>query len=201
MTDSSKFQEVGDFTCQKCPNPIYNAIRVFVVMLAIFVYFMMIIGINVRKTEESEMSVLFRILTNYAQLITSTLSFSSQYPRFLTDLLLPIKNVGNSSEAFLSFDCFITDYEIKGPFPSNSFLKLFLTALLPLILFFFVSLLMITFAYFRKKTKNIERYLAISFISIIFLLHPKLTQEGLSIFRCIDIDKGVSRVRIDTDME
>ena len=100
---------------------------------------MIIIVINVRKTEENEISVLFRILTNYAQLITTTISFSTQYPVVLTDLLLPVKNVGDSSDAFLSFDCFITDYEIKGPFPSNSFFKLFLTALLPLILFFFVS--------------------------------------------------------------
>ena len=59
---------------------------------------------------------------------------------------------------------------------------------------------MISYAYFKNKTKQIKRYLGISFISILFLLHPKLTQKGLSIFRCVDIDKGVSRVRIDTDM-
>ena len=161
---------------------------------------MVIIVINVRKTQENEVSVLFRILTNYAQLITSTLSFSTQYPTSLTEVLLPIKNIGDSSETFLSFDWFITDYEIKGPFPSNSFFKLFLMLFLPLILFFFVSLLMITYAYF-SKTNNTKRYLAISFISIIFLLHPKLTQESLSIFRWVDIDKGVSKVRINTDME
>ena len=41
----------------------------------------------------------------------------------------------------------------------------------------------------------------ISFVSIIFLLHPKLAQSGLSIFRCVKIDDGLNRVRIDTDME
>ena len=163
---------------------------------------MVIIIVNVKKTSESDLSVLLRIFTNYAQLITTTMSFSTSYPNSLTSFLVPVKRVGESSEVFLSFDCFITDYEIKGPFPSNAFLKLFLVMFLPLALFVLVAIIWAIIYYIRNQwVKSMERYLVISFISIIFLLHPKLAQEGLSIFRCVKIDDSINKVRIDTDMD
>ena len=72
--------------------------------IAVFVYFMMLIIVNARKTTESDLSVLLRILTNYAQLITATMSFSANYPGSLTDFLIPVEIVGDSSEVFMSFD-------------------------------------------------------------------------------------------------
>ena len=81
-----------------------NAIRVIGVGLLVFLFFMMIIIVNVRKTSESTISILLRILTNYAQLITTTMSFTTQYPDALTDALVPAENVGDSSSAFMSFD-------------------------------------------------------------------------------------------------
>jgi len=33
-----------------------------------------------------------------------------------------------------------------------------------------------------------KRYLFISFISIVFLLHPKLTEQSINAFRCLEID-------------
>ena len=101
---------------------------------AVFVFLMILITVNIRKTKESEMSTLLRIMTNY-----TSLSFNAEYPSTFSEIFYPVEKVGSSSESFLSFDCFIMDYEIKGPFPSNSFFKMFLSALLPLILFSIVS--------------------------------------------------------------
>ena len=163
---------------------------------------MIIIIVNVRKTVESEMSVLLRILTNYAQIITTTISFSTKFPTSLTDFLIPVKSVGDSSEAFLSFDCFITDYEVKGPFPSSSFLKLFLLMWLPIILFLFISIIWFLLYLFKRNwVKDIQRNLIITFISIVFLLHPKMAQEGLSMFRCVEIGNQNLKVRVDTDID
>jgi len=95
---------------------------------------MIIIVINIKKSKESQVSVLLRIMTNYLQLVTTSLSFSTNYPKTIEDIFAAFKQVGGASNTFLSFDCFITDYEIKYPFPSNMFLKVFLAALLPIIL-------------------------------------------------------------------
>lgn len=95
---------MNDFECQKCPNQVLNSIRVIGVLLIVFVFFMIIIAINVRKSKESEISVLFRIMTNYLQLLTTSISFSSNFPGTLTDIFIPIRRVGGASETFLSFD-------------------------------------------------------------------------------------------------
>lgn len=126
-------------------------------------FFMALIIINIRKKVESEMSTLLRIMTNYLQLLTTSLSFDVNYPKALTKIFYPIERVGSSSDTFLSFDCFITGSEITGSFPSNSFYKLFLTALLPLILFLIFSLIWIGLRIIRKRwVPELTRYIVIS---------------------------------------
>ena len=161
-----------------------NAIRVTGIMLIIFSFFLLLIIINVRKTEESQVSVLLRILTNYFQLISTSMSMSLSYPDSLTRIFGPLQRIGGSSDSFLSFDCFIRDSDIKGPFESNEVLKLFLLALLPLILFAIVTFIWII-VYLMKNdwVKSMTRNLIISFITILFLLHPKLTEQSLNVFR------------------
>ena len=96
----------------------------------------------------------------------------------------------------------MTDYEIKGPFPSSQILKLFLSFWLPLILFLLISLIWIGMAWKGEEwKKRLKRNLIISFISIIFLLHPKLAELGINIFRCVDIDVNSQKVRMDTEIE
>jgi hypothetical protein len=202
ISGSTKYQKVNDFECQKCPNMVLNTIRVVGVGLLVFIFFMIIIVINVRKTKESEVSVLFRIMANYLQLLTTSMAFSSSFPDSLTNLFSPVKRVGGASDTFLSFDCFITDYEIRGPFPSNVLFKLFLAAFLPIILTLLVSAIWIAIYFaFRKWVPDLKRYLIISFISVVFLLHPKLAEQSFSLFRCIEVDYGERRVRIDASIE
>ena len=130
------------------------------------------------------------------------MSFNFNYPSELTQLFSPVNKFGSSSDTFMSFDWFISNYDITGPFPSNSIFKLFLIALLPLILFGIVTLIWI-FVYLIKKrwVSSFKRYIVISFISIIFLLHPKLAENSLSIFQWVEIDNNIKRVRIFTSME
>lgn len=153
-------------------------------MFLVFCYFMALIILNVRKTKESELSVLIRILTNYLQLITTSMSMSLSYPGILDSITDPLKRFGGSGETFLSFDCFVTDSQIKGPFESNAAFKLFLLIFLPIGLFALISLIWTLVYIFRNKwVVDMTRNLAISFISVVFLLHPQLTQAGLNTWR------------------
>jgi len=141
ITNDSKYQKVSDFECLKCPDPAINAIRVIGIAIFVFVFFMIIIVINVRKTKESQVSVLLKIMTNYLQLITTTMSFSTRFPSDIINMLSVFEEVGGASDTFLSFDCFVTDYDIKGPFPSNTLFKIFLAAFLPPMLTLIVFLI------------------------------------------------------------
>jgi hypothetical protein len=120
-----------------------NSIRVSGVMIIAFIFLMGIIVINVKKTEDSQISILIRIFTNYLQIMAASMSFNLKYPQVLTDIFYPVTRIGSTSETFLSFDCFIDDYELKGFTPSNEFFKLFLSLLLPIILFTIISLIWI----------------------------------------------------------
>jgi predicted outer membrane repeat protein len=202
ITDDSKYQHVGENKCQKCPNPILNTFRVVGVWIVVFAFMMALIVINIRKTKDSKISIMMRIMTNYLQILSTSMSFSVSYPKTLTDLFVPVSRIGATSDTFLSFDCFIEDYVIKGPFPSKAFFKLFLSSLLPLILFFFVSLIWVgLFVIKRKWVPDLKRNIAISVISILFLIHPKLTENSLEIYRWVEIDQNVTKVRIDTNMD
>ena len=161
-----------------------NAIRVIGIGIIVFIFCQIIIIINIRKKKESELSTLLRILTNYLQLLTTSLSFDVNYPDALLEIFYPVERVGSSSDTFLSFDCFITDVDVTGPFPSNTFFKLFLIALLPIMLFVLVSILwLIVFVFRYKWVPELKRNIVISFISIVFLLHPTLAENSLSIFQ------------------
>jgi len=109
---------------------------------------------------------------------------SLSFPSVLGDIFEPVRKLGGASDTFLSFDCFVTDYEIKGPFESNAVFKLFLLAFLPLALFLIVTLIWIIVYLINKNlVKCLTRNLVISFISILFLLHPKLAEQSLNTFR------------------
>jgi len=186
----------------KWPNPLFNAIQVVLGGLLVFGFFMFMIIINVRKTEESELSVLFRILANYLQLTTVSMSINSSYPGAINSVLIPFQRFGGSTETFLSIDCFIRDSEIKGPFDSNAIFKLFLLLWLPLIIFLAVSIIWAIVYFIKPKwIKSMIRNLVISFISILFLMHPKLTEESIGVFNCVEIEKGMKVTQIDTDIE
>ena len=141
-------------------------------------------------------------MTNYLQLLSTSFSLNIQYPDFLNDIFFPADKLGASSNTFLSFDCFFTDIEVTGPFPSSTFFKLFLMALLPIILFLLISLIwVLIYMVKRNWVPELQRNIAISFISIVFLLHPTLAKNSLSIFQCVEIDEGINKVLIYTEME
>ena len=198
ISNGVKYSKVSDYECQKWPSPVINAIRVIGLILLVFVFIWILVIVNIRKTKESQMSVLLRILTNYLQLISSMMSFNIKYPSTLSDLFLPFSEIGSSSEVFLSFDCFVTDYDIKGPFPTNKIFKVFLSALLPLILLsLFAAIWILVKLVSNRLVPDLQRNIVISFISILFLLHPRMVQNSFLMFEWVSIDSGISRSKVD----
>ena len=190
-----KYERVSDFECSKWPNPVYNALRVIGVILLAFVFLMILVIINIRKTKESQTSILLRIFTNYLQLIAVALSFNLRYPQGILDAFSPFNSV-SSSETFLSFDWFIEDYEIRGFAPNNSIFKIFLAALLPLMIIFVFCIIFVALYYvWNSRFADIKRNIGVSAIWIVFLLHPTLTRVSFNIFQCIKVDTNDFRMR------
>ena len=83
------YMRSGKNKCSQCPNTFLNAIRIvgFIIGLLLVIYFM--IWLNIWKIKESEFSILTKILTNYIQTITATISFNIEYPEVLKKVFSP----------------------------------------------------------------------------------------------------------------
>ena len=202
IINGTKYELVSDFSWNKWPDPAVNAIRVFGLGLLVFAFIMFTIILNIRKNKESQLSILIRILTTYLQLISTSMTFTVNYPTSITNVFSSFSNIGSSSDTFLSFDWFVTDYDIKGPFPSNKIFKLFLGALLPILLsLVFTIIWIIIYTVHRKWITDLKRWISISLITVLYFLHPKLAQSSISIFQWVKIDSNVLRVKDDINME
>ena len=181
---------------------VLNIIRVGGIMIAILMYLTYLIAINLKKSSESQMATLMRIMTNYLQVISTVLAFDANFPNSINGIFEPSNIIGSSSESFVSVDCFIEDNEMQAFANNATVFKIFLIALLPLALILLYSVMWtILHLTLNKYFKDLTRYIIVSIIVILFLLHPTLTRSGLSIFQCVKVDDDEFRVRVDINMK
>ena len=198
IANGTKYSKVSDLECSKWPSPVYNAIRIIGLIILVFMFIFLMIIVNIHKTKESQFSVLLRIFTSYLQLISGMMSFNIKFPTIIINIFLPVNEVGASSDVFLSFDCFVIDYNIQGPFSSNKIFKIFLSGFLPILLLIVFAVIWLWAKCINKKlVPDFQRNIVISFISIVFLLYPRLVQSAFSMFECVSIDSGDNRSKIN----
>ena len=169
-------------------------------MLLAFAFLLVLTVTTIRKKKENQTSILLRIMTNYLQLIAAAYSFNLKFPDSFVEMLGSIEIIGASSDSFLSFDCFVEDNEMKFFAPSVEIFKAFLTIFLPIILvFIFVLIWVILYLISNKVFSNLKRNIIISTICTLFLLHPNVTKQALSMFECIDVGEEDMRMRTNMD--
>ena len=141
------------------------------------------------------MSVLMRIMTNYLQMIAAALAFNLQFPTYLSNVLSSVKQVGNSSGIFLSFDWFLITTRATEIFNNVSYLKVMSLGIIPII---FISIWLSIFkVVFIQNPEKFKRWTWVTIITVLFVLHPSLTQYCLKVFKWVDIGKGISKVEMD----
>ena len=206
FVDGHKYQLLSNFEWAKCPDPVLNVIRVSGLILIVLLFLAIIIIVNIRKKSENQFSILLRIFTNYLHMVSLSMLFEADIPSAFTSVFTQFEKIGSPNETLFSFDCFIEDYDIKAFSPSNLLFKSFLLALLPLMLMALVLLILLMLKCFtcialKDKSYDFMRYMVVSIICIIFLLHPSLTLESLRLFQWVEIDDGVYRMRQHMDYD
>jgi hypothetical protein len=193
IENGTKYQPLSNFAWTKWPSFSMNVIRVIGVIILALLFLTGIIIVNIRKTKENNFSILLRIFTNYIQLLTASLAFNINLPSSFTGAFSSSDRLSAPQESFFSFDCFIEDYELKGFAPNNNLFKLFLFLLLPFLLMIFYF---VVFGIYKliirviKPNWNVDfrRYMVVSLVCIIFVFHPRMSFESLSLFQCQEID-------------
>ena len=103
----------------------------------------LLIGTSIRKNKENQTSILLRILANYIQLMSVTMSIDFKYPGAINDVLAPIEVLGSATQMFMSFECFSHTTEVKFLAPSSAVFKVFVVIVTPLILISLFSVIFI----------------------------------------------------------
>ena len=171
-------------------------------MILAFSFLLVLIITTIRKKKENQVSLMLKIMTNYLQLVAATYSFNMRFPSTLINIFGSMDIVGSSSDAFLSFDCFIEDIEIKWVMPSTEVFKVFLNIFLPFVLILmFVTIWSLLYFIKPSKFQNWKRHVIISIICTLFLLHPNITKQALGMFECTEVGGGKLRFRMHLDYE
>lgn len=125
-----------------------------------------------------------RIMTNYAQMMATTMSYNMKFPDVLTEIFTPLQIVGSGSKTAFSMDCFSSNSEFSLFFPSPTIYKMFMLALMPVLIAIFIMAFLALLSIFKRVTfVEYKRNVVVSLIIILFLLHPTLTDTALSLFQ------------------
>ncbi|CAI2387268.1 unnamed protein product [Moneuplotes crassus] len=205
ILSDTKYEPVANFQCAKCPDKIVNTIRIILFFFLTMIFLGVIILLNLNKKKDNQMSILCRIFTNYLQLMSAALSYNVNVPGNFRGIFAQLDKISFQTLNF-SYDCFIDDHEVRVFAPSISLFKQFLYLCLPVIIVLVMSACIVIIKVIFMKVrpnKNFElrRAIVVSLICIIFLLHPKLTFEALSAFRCTQVDSNDYRMTLHMDFK
>lgn len=121
-----------------CAKPVYNALWITGVFVAIVVACILLIWINIRKKGKSNTSTLFRMMTNYTQIVSVSMSMNFKLPSSITSIFSPVKQTTEATTVFLSIDCFVKDLNMAIFDQSTFILKVILSSIFPFIFIFFI---------------------------------------------------------------
>jgi uncharacterized membrane protein YhaH (DUF805 family) len=137
-------------------------------------------------------------MTNYFQVLTSAMSYNLKFPDFIIELFAPIRQIGATSEAVMSFDCFLSDH--NSVTESTAYFKILLLAMIPLPIILFYCSFWCSLGLCWQRFKDMKRSIIVSTITIIFILHPTLINATFQLFICVDLDEGVSKTSLDLEL-
>ena len=154
----------------------------------------------------SPTSVYIKIMMNHLQLLMITASFDFEWPDEIVGFFGAISPVATASENLISFDCFLDIRSTGGvdmdanSAPANEIrveqLNVLVYWLLPWIIAFMVF--MPWFIILRKKNqrKKLNARFITTYIFILFLVFPNITQKMVDQFNCQIYDEE-RRLKVD----
>jgi hypothetical protein len=123
------------------------------------------------------------------------------FPSYMTDTFTPVNSVQGSMGMLISFDCMLQGYKFEQFAGSIDIFKIVLTGIFPflfLILYLVLWSSLTPLKYFRRTFK---RNIAVSLIITFFFLYPSITSNTFRLFKCFELDQGVSRLQMDMNLE
>ncbi|CDW86055.1 UNKNOWN [Stylonychia lemnae] len=118
-------------------------------------------------------------------ILTSTAAFNLQWPYQLSQFFGVFSSVGELTESYISFDCFLKEAGFTGKDESSYYYKVFAIIILPI-------LMIIALTFFKQ--------VVVSSIVVLYSLHPTLTRMSSSLYFCMELDRGEYWLQADLEI-
>eukprot|EP00347_Sterkiella_histriomuscorum_P018648 403344713 len=199
--DKVLFTRIGKHECGLCPSKEGNILKITGIFLALMFALTLLLWVNLRSVRESETSVIIRILLNYVQILTSAAAFNLEWPVYLQQFFNIFGSVGEISESFISFDCFLQDTGFTQKGSSTFYFKTLVIAILPILMCLIFSVIFYIWKVMKNQSLlNYKRQVIVSTIVVIYTLHPTITRLSTSLFFCMEIDKDEEWLQQDLEI-
>ena len=178
-----------------CPNTILNLLKTS----GIFIAWIIGIAIMVRSLIKSALkssptSIYLKILFNHIQLMSITSSFNFQWPSSIVSFFSYVTPISNASDNLISTDC-LFDFRSKSSVditantaPSSEIrtqqINLITYWILPWVVAFFVIVTFAVILKLYKKMIDLNSRFVTTYIFIIFMVFPSITQKMVDQFNC-----------------
>ena len=176
----------GDHECTICPHPFVNTMRILIMLFITLAFIFVLIMFNIRKSKESQFSIIGKIYMNYLHMVSTAFSFNISFPKEVYAASAPLRALSQTTPTLLSYDCFIEDIKIGFFKQSHNLNKSLLSCILPILV---VSIFIALFCIIKLivKTTSLKRNIVITLITVTYFFHPTLTQKMIGLFKCITI--------------
>jgi hypothetical protein len=212
------FNHVGDYECGKCPDEVFNTIRIvlFFVLVTLIVCVLVVFTIRGANNKRNILGVYNRVLVNHMQMLVIIYSFDLQWPDEFINIFGSTETVAEAPQQFMSFDCFI-DTRSDNESDSKNSIKLYywrviIAAVIPfLIVALNYALWNFIYLFYRKQDeaspeitrveylKNLSatktRRIHASILIVLIFFHPSLIDVLFEMFNCADIDGDIRMSR------
>jgi len=107
--DGVEYTRSGLHDCSICPERTQNIVKIGGVFILLIAAVCVLLYVNLRKADESESSVVLRIMTNYVQIVGTIATFNLSWPTYLAHFFNVASTVNEATESYISFDCFMKE--------------------------------------------------------------------------------------------
>jgi hypothetical protein len=179
----SGYSRFGQDQCLACPDPISNAVILSLLAIGTAAFAGVLIKSSIKSAyaPKSLFSVYLKIFMNYTQIIVLTTTFNLNWPSLVIQMFAVQQTAGGVSDQVFSVDCEVSE--------DSYFTQIKLLTFLPLIIGALVLVVWIGLN-LRQTVKDFRAKLMMSWIVLLFLIHPTIVKKVFGIFNCTEVETG-----------
>ena len=182
---SEGFSRSATNECRQCLDRAKNTGLIAGLAVAVCLVLVIITASNINGAfkEQSITSIYFKILLNYIQVVSLTISFNLSWPYLVKKMFEVQGQTAGSSDQLLSVDCFLQG-KIKA-----FYAKLIILALVPAVCLLFSALFWVIWGK-AKQCEYVKEKLVGSIVVQLFFFQPTIIKYNFSLFNCTEITPG-----------